>query len=224
MSFTVLVTDLETASELKKRRLLTSSIRHEPTFKHDDPDEPDLKTKKGRKVASFSFEKLLPLPLTKEEANLAVKERIVVLERVSHQTFRAQLRKLDDADDSIRTLAELTEGPKDLVFQSLWMRGWWMVDGLKFGVDYLAYTKDPSRHHADFMIFICPNHQTNVVSALDLITMCTVAAKAKKKLLLASVVENQQVILTVMQRKPLAQSKALQNSGNWGRKQQTQVS
>jgi tRNA splicing endonuclease len=215
----VFVNDLETATILRRNRLLTSSLRFEPTFKHesdDDPDEPDVTTKKGRKVAGFAFDKLLPLTLTREETTLATRIGLIALERVgsgdNSSTYEAKLCR--KGGDAATTVAEVRQveldsslSDKDIVFHDLWNRKFCMVDGLKFGVDFLAYAKDPTRHHADFMILVCNLNDVGLHSNLEVTAMCTVAAKAKKIMLLASV-DRENSIPTVLyarlKREPIA--------------------
>ena len=199
---------METASFLRTNRLLTSSLRFEPTFKHDDPDEPDLSTKKGRRVAAFSFEKLLPLMMTREEMIVAIRLKYIVLENVSGSTFLARRRRQSLNEEKNEKSGKEEEfvfiTPKEIVFFDLWNRGLCMVDGLKFGVDYLAYVKDPLRFHAELMILVNSNEeQSNSHSNLDLTTMCTVAAKTRKTLIIATV-HSMEVSYTRFKREPIA--------------------
>jgi len=200
------VEDLATARALRLKRLLTSSIRLEPSFKHDlnrdDPDqEPDLNTKKGRKVAGFSFEKLLPLELTTEEARLALDLGLVVLEQVGDEnsTFLVRLYQDDGKQQQDWPFKDQPLSSKDLVFRDLWKRGFCMVDGLKFGVDYLAYGNDPLRFHADLMVLIVDPY-SSYGSNLWATSACAVAGKSKKVLVLASVSEDNLIIYTRMSR------------------------
>ena len=206
----VLVQDAALARALRAERLLMASLRHEPTFKFeegvDDPDEAmallEEKTpKKARRVKGFDFDMLLPLRMTMDEAVLASD-----LGRVAFE--RASLRG-GPTSNAWRVVAPTLSGgaseepptaPPDFVqayrrlhparvatFRVLWETGHSMVDGLKFGADFLAYAGDPTRTHADLMVTVVPDHnRTPAVECLDATALSTLAAKTRKSIVLAS--------------------------------------
>ncbi|KAH9258103.1 hypothetical protein BASA81_003666 [Batrachochytrium salamandrivorans] len=188
-----LVQDLGCAQVLKASRLLTSSLRHEPAFKQDDPDQVLAQaTKKTRFVEKFNFEQLLPLLVTLEECKLAVELGLVLLRcLVPNHSFLVELNPTN------RPQVFTWSSPKYACFKRLWELGYTMVDGLKYGVDYLAYSQDPLRHHAEYMVLI-----DNLTSPVDLIALATVAGKAKKQLLVVNYTTNQ-VEFTQLMRRPV---------------------
>lgn len=79
-----------------------------------------------------------------------------------------------------------------------------MVDGLKFGVDFLAYDKDPTRFHAEYMVLVTRQGQGTQLSAIDLVAIVNVAAKANKTLLAAHVSSsNTTVSFYALRRRPV---------------------
>lgn len=211
-----LVQDLECAKLLKGKRLLTSCLRHEPAFKQDDPDELDVTTKKARFVKQFNFEHLLPLRMSAEEAALAVELGFVQLEPMPSSTMF--LVKLKDSSNN-QTCKVVIPSSRSPVFKALWERGYTMVDGLKYGVDYLAYSQDPLRHHADFMVLVGGDE---LVSPGDCIALATVAGKAKKQLLIATCAGgSDQVQFTKMERQPVnVKKKKKRKRSSAGKKQE----
>ena len=76
-----------------------------------------------------------------------------------------------------------------IVFADLWAKGYRMTNGIKFGVDYLAYRADPSMCHAAFMVMVLAldvSGGANIAS-LDLVTRSRVATTALKICVLAYV-------------------------------------
>lgn len=189
-----LVQDLGCAQALKASRLLTSCLRHEPAFKQDDPDQVLAQsTKKTRFVEKFNFEQLLPLLVTLEECKLAMELGLVSLRcLVPDQSFLVELNPTN------RPQACAWSSAKFACFKRLWELGYTMVDGLKYGVDYLAYSQDPLRHHAEYMVLV-----DNLTSPVDLIALATVAGKAKKQLLVVNYSSNDQVEFTRLVRRPV---------------------
>lgn len=227
---------MATATRLRSERLLTSSLRHEPQFKHAEVDDPDCEAvdallarqpKKARKVLSFDFARLLPLPLSRDEVRLARDVGRVVLRRAGGATLNssapcstsnadASTAATDvfkvtttwdiidasdassDASDTASSPPEMTEEERKLinglgtperarVFREMWRLGWTLVDGMKFGADWLAYIDDPLRTHANFAVLFVQNPQASCMSLLDLTCLCTVAAKTRKLALAAYV-------------------------------------
>lgn len=74
---------------------------------------------------------------------------------------------------------------KRAAFADLWVRGYRMTAGLKFGVDYLAYRADPSVCHAAFMVRVLPAGSD--VTPLDLVARARVATTTLKTAVLAYV-------------------------------------
>jgi tRNA splicing endonuclease len=180
------VNDLDTALFLRSQRLLTSSLRYEPTFKHEEVDDPDFDpesycrgsdTKKARKVASFNFAKLLPLHLSEDEANLALALGVIAVHEKEASLVPVDARAPSDPGQ---------DGDRLALFRAMHSLGWTMVDGLKFGVDYLAYVGDPLRTHADLMVLFAPLGEQVSRSILDATLLTTVAAKTRKALMFAS--------------------------------------
>lgn len=209
MKQSIFVTEPALARRLREKRLLTSSLKHEPTFKHEDPDEaPDLATKKGRKVASFLFESLLPLSLTEEEARLCLELGLIDLVRVNPKILQAVEPPSDRVESTpalhgVDRLESISQSPKFVVFKDLWFKGFCMVDGLKFGVDYLCYGSDPTKTHADLMVTVMQGPSTDPgMSAIDTVALSAVAAKARKTFVLATI-ESDSVTYTKMQRIPV---------------------
>ena len=66
------------------------------------------------------------------------------------------------------------------VFADLWRRGYRCTSGLKFGVDYLAYTADASHVHAAFMVIVREDRGDADIAALDLVAKARVATTALK--------------------------------------------
>ena len=75
------------------------------------------------------------------------------------------------------------------VFADLWAKGYRMTNGIKFGVDYLAYRADPSMCHAAFMVLVMPlgADGSATIAPLDLVTRSRVATTALKICVLAYV-------------------------------------
>ncbi|CEF69938.1 U6 snRNA-associated Sm-like protein LSm2 [Strongyloides ratti] len=73
-------------------------------------------------------------------------------------------------------------GSKLKVFRDLWRKGFWLVDGYKFGGDYLAYDKIPVGNHSRFIVNISPSSKN--ITPLELIAALRIATQVKKELLL----------------------------------------
>jgi hypothetical protein len=75
---------------------------------------------------------------------------------------------------------------KRVVFADLWRNGYRCTSGIKFGVDYLAYTTDPSQVHAEYMIVARPDTAVGAcMSPLDLIGRARVATSTLKMCVIA---------------------------------------
>jgi tRNA splicing endonuclease len=72
---------------------------------------------------------------------------------------------------------------KRAVFIVLWRNGYRTTNGIKFGVDYLAYTADPSVVHAPFMIIV--DEEGGLIAPLDLVGRARVATTALKTCVMA---------------------------------------
>lgn len=73
-------------------------------------------------------------------------------------------------------------GSKLKAFRDLWRKGFWLVDGYKFGCDYLAYDKTPMENHSKFLVNIIPS--SNNIKPLELIALLRIATQVNKDLLL----------------------------------------
>jgi tRNA splicing endonuclease len=195
------VNDLATASALRKDRLLTSSLRFEPSFKHEEVDDPDFdpesfvrhaETKKARKAANFKFEQLLPLPLSRDETRLAL-----ALGKIKMTQNNTAVLCHEETTSS--TTARSEEDERMAVFREMHSFGWTMVDGLKFGAHFLAYAGDPLLTHADLMVLIVPADEMRT-PMLDATLLTTVAAKTRKSLVFASRMEDGKVVFTKLGR------------------------
>jgi tRNA splicing endonuclease len=191
-----IIEDSTLAQTLRTNRLLTSSLRHEPTFKHENIDDPDEvlafleenTPKKARKVKRFNFQALLPLVITYDEAFLAFELQHVCFQRISSHICRVVKWNEDLIIESKQALLDCvvvagTTGGMDInrasVFKTLWECGYTMVDGLKFGVHFLAYQGDPLKTHANYMVLVVdPN--VSPLSMMDATALCTLAAKTRK--------------------------------------------
>lgn len=178
----ITVQDKDLARLLRRERLLTSSLRHEPSFKHSEEEDVQPQSKKARQMARFEFEELLPLSLSVEEALTAQSQGLVGLKPLSANTLQVVAK--DQAKQEPAQVKHDRDA-KLAVFQHLWSAGFTLVDGLKFGVDYLAYRRDPLKFHAEYMVSVTGSPP----SLLELTRMCAVSAKASKSLLLAHVDE-----------------------------------
>lgn len=71
------------------------------------------------------------------------------------------------------------------VFEDLWLRGYYMGKGLKFGGDYLCYPGDPLRFHSHFTATVLESPQQGILP-LDIVSWGRLATAVKKASLLAA--------------------------------------
>ena len=76
-----------------------------------------------------------------------------------------------------------TERLKYAVFHDLWLKGYYLTPGLKYGGDYLVYRDNPSRVHSDFIAVVMPWKQP--ISSI--VSLGRLGSKVKKNTLLCSV-------------------------------------
>lgn len=76
---------------------------------------------------------------------------------------------------------------KYAVYSDLWHKGYYLTSGLKYGGDYLVYSKDPSHVHSDFIAVVLPWSQP--ISSL--VSLGRLGTKVKKNTLLCSVVNKE---------------------------------
>ena len=200
----LLVEDKDLALILREKRLLTSSLRHEPTFKsREDEDVAGEEstvptTKKARQVANFNFGDLLPLPLTAEEAYIGCEIGLISVKAKMNSVFRVIPKS-----PSENAVVSIHDRSKLAVFRHFWVLGYTLVDGLKYGVDYLAYRRDPLKYHAEFMLCL----ERPGMDWLELTRVCAVSAKSSKLLLIATVDnEGGKVTLTSFERATIKES------------------
>lgn len=67
---------------------------------------------------------------------------------------------------------------KRLAFRDLWLRGYCLTNGIKFGCDYLCYRDDPTAVHAAFMVVV--QREGSGVRTLSLTAVARVATTALK--------------------------------------------
>lgn len=71
------------------------------------------------------------------------------------------------------------------VFEDLWLKGYYMGKGLKFGGDYLCYPGDPLRFHSHFTAIVLESPKEEIFP-LDIVSWGRLATAVKKACLLAS--------------------------------------
>ena len=76
-----------------------------------------------------------------------------------------------------------TEKLKYAVFHDLWLKGYYITSGLKYGGDYLVYRDNPSKVHSDFIAVVLPWKQP--ISSV--VSLGRLGSKVKKNTLLCSV-------------------------------------
>ena len=69
------------------------------------------------------------------------------------------------------------------VFRDLWMRGWFVTLGTKYGADYLAYPGDPRHHHAAHTVHVVRPEEP--LRPLELVAASRLANDARKSAVLA---------------------------------------
>ena len=76
-----------------------------------------------------------------------------------------------------------TEKLKYAVFHDLWLKGYFLTSGLKYGGDYLVYRDNPNKVHSDFIAIVTPWQQ----SIGSIVSLGRLGSKVKKTTLLCSV-------------------------------------
>ena len=69
------------------------------------------------------------------------------------------------------------------VYRDLWVRGWFVTLGTKFGADYLTYAGDPREHHAAHTVHVGRPQQP--LRPLELVAATRLANDARKSAVLA---------------------------------------
>jgi tRNA-intron lyase len=88
------------------------------------------------------------------------------------------------ADANARLAAEVAGDPtgvrslRRLAFRDMWLRGYCLTNGVKFGCDYLCYRDDPTAVHAAFMVVVL--REGSGVRTLSLTAVARVATTALK--------------------------------------------
>ena len=75
-----------------------------------------------------------------------------------------------------------TERLRYAVFHDLWLKGYYLTSGLKYGGDYLVYRDDPSKVHSDFIAIVLAWKQP--ISSI--VSLGRLGSKVKKSTLLCS--------------------------------------
>lgn len=73
---------------------------------------------------------------------------------------------------------------KYFIFKDVWLRGFYINSGLKFGCDYIVYEADPLTEHARFLL-VCKKEDEEF-SALKLLIHGRLSNQVSKQLVLAS--------------------------------------
>ena len=138
------------------------------------------------KVATNAKAAAVPAALSDEELYLAHKLGwVVCTDAVTGKPFDAATA-LDHALSAARDVEQRQRMLlKRAAFMDLWIRGYRMTSGLKFGVDYLAYRSDPSVCHAAFMVRVL--RAGTDITPLDLVARARVATTTLKTAVLAYV-------------------------------------
>uniref|UniRef100_A0A0K0F3R3 tRNA-intron lyase n=1 Tax=Strongyloides venezuelensis TaxID=75913 RepID=A0A0K0F3R3_STRVS len=137
-----------------------------------------------------NYEKLSSIDVSSEEIEDTVrelKEKFYKKRRVVKEgTFEHNLYGcyyLPCELPSNQSICNQNYGSKLMVYRDLWRKGFWLVDGCKFGGDYLAYDKTPMGNHSRFIVIVCPSSKS--ITPLELIATLRIATQVKKDLLLA---------------------------------------
>jgi tRNA-intron endonuclease len=78
------------------------------------------------------------------------------------------------------------------VYSYLRDRGYIVRPGLKFGTDFAVYEKGPGKDHAPFLVHVIP--QKNGVVPLDIVRAGRLATSVKKKFIIATVKDNEEIV------------------------------
>lgn len=107
-----------------------------------------------------------------------------------------QLRNLNEDPNAVsnlvviagRSVAAATrpiEAARDLVFQDLSNRGYFVMSGLRHGFDFVVYEGDPVRHHGSH--FVAVVHANAQIPCQKMVLWNRLAASARKTAILATV-------------------------------------
>ena len=83
------------------------------------------------------------------------------------------------------TLSKSVQMARFKVFEDLWLKGYYMGKGLKFGGDFLCYPGDPLRFHSHFTAIVVPSIREGIMP-LDMVSWGRLATAVKKSCLLAA--------------------------------------
>lgn len=121
--------------------------------------------------------------LTQQESSRNVSKRDMLLV----QQFTECPWKKNGEDEAYTWNYPISEQEKIrcTVFKDLWLRGYFLTSGAKFGGDFLAYAGDPEVYHALFIVVCVP--QNLDMKALDLVVLGRMGNQVKKTTVLASV-------------------------------------
>ena len=81
------------------------------------------------------------------------------------------------------TPATVTDKLRYAVFRDLWLKGYYLTSGLKYGGDYLVYRHHPDQVHSEFIAIVIPWQQP----IGSIVALGRLGSKVKKKTLLCSV-------------------------------------
>jgi tRNA splicing endonuclease len=126
------------------------------------------------KVSTRGKAAAVPVLLSDEELYTAISNEWVRVEEHSGEPLDAAVAlqlSLGHDDDGRQAL-------RRLVHRDLTSRGYALTNGIKFGVDFLAYRGDPTAVHAAFMVMV--TRSGHGISTLDLVARSRVATTALK--------------------------------------------
>ena len=101
------------------------------------------------------------------------------------QTFSAQPWTNHENQEEIDWTYPDKNNLKNLVFQDLWHKDFYITDGSKFGADFLVYPGDPIQFHAKFIV-ICCEEDPKQIEEKDLVAKSRLGTNVKKIVLLAT--------------------------------------
>eukprot|EP01103_Thecamoeba_quadrilineata_P020334 TRINITY_DN866_c0_g1_i1.p1 TRINITY_DN866_c0_g1~~TRINITY_DN866_c0_g1_i1.p1 ORF type:complete len:120 (-),score=28.57 TRINITY_DN866_c0_g1_i1:71-430(-) len=70
------------------------------------------------------------------------------------------------------------------IYSDLWLKGYFISSGMKFGADYLVYPGDPNLFHATFIVRVVDANEE--IPCVDIVRFCRLAVNVKKQPVLAS--------------------------------------
>lgn len=90
--------------------------------------------------------------------------------------------KLDGHDEEHRDSQSDQQRLRTRIFSDLWEKGYYLTSALKYGGDFLLYSKHPSQTHSAYIAVVLSWQQP----LNTLVSLARVAGKAKKQVLLCS--------------------------------------